>query len=125
MKKQPKIEVINNINVTEIKGTQEKGVTHVILDNEYKGNKELKLDGLFIAIGHIPLSEVAKKAGVKINKKGEIMINRKAETNIDGFFAAGDVVDTHFKQAITGVAEGVLAAYGAYEYVNGREIKEK
>jgi len=116
MNNQSKIEVINNTNVTEIKGDIEKGVTGVVLDNDYNGSNELQLDGLFIAIGHIPLSDVAKEAGVEINERGEIKINRKAETNIAGFFAAGDVVDTHFKQAITGVAEGVLAAYGAYEY---------
>lgn len=123
MQNQPKIEVIKHTNVIEIKGTEEKGVTSVRLDNKFNNSKELKLDGLFIAIGHLPLSHVAKEAGVETNGKGEIKINRKAETNVAGFFAAGDVVDTHFKQAITGVAEGVLAAYGAYEYVNSRNIK--
>jgi thioredoxin reductase len=74
-----------------------------------------------VALGHIALSDVAKDAGVALNEKGEIIISRKAETNIPGFFAAGDVVDTHFKQAITGVAEGVTAAYSAYEYVSSRK----
>ena len=118
---QPKIEIITNTNVVEIKGN-EQGVTGLVLDKEYKGSKELALEGVFIAIGHIALSDLAKEVGVELNEKGEIKINRKAETNIPGFFAAGDVVDTHFKQAITGVAEGVLAAYGAYEYVNSNEI---
>ena len=117
MQNQKKIEVINNTNVIEIKGDTT-GVTSVVLDKEYNKNKELNLDGVFIAIGQIPLSDVAKSADVKLNKKNEIIINRKSETNIPGFFAAGDVVDTHFKQAITGVAEGVFAAYGAYEYIN-------
>jgi thioredoxin reductase (NADPH) len=111
------IEIINNRNVVEIRG-DETGVTHVILDKEYKNSKKLDLAGVFIAIGHVPLSEMAKKLGVELNQKGEIRINRKSETNVPGFYAAGDVVDTHFKQAITGVAEGVLAAYSAYEYIN-------
>ena len=122
MQNQPKIEVINNTNVTEIKGNPEAGVTSAILDKEYNGSNELKLDALFIAIGQIPLSDVARDAGVELNEKNEIKINRKAETNVKGFYAAGDVVDTHFKQAIVGVAEGVLAAYGAYEYINNEEI---
>lgn len=108
------IEIINLTNVTEVKGN--KFVTSVMLDKPYKGSKELKLDGIFISIGLIPLSDLAKKIGVKTNEKGEIVINRKAETNVKGVFAAGDVVDTEFKQAITGVGEGVTAAYGAYKY---------
>ena len=121
MKKQPKIEIIHNTNISEIKG-DETGVTSVVLDKEYKKSTELKLEGVFIAIGHIPLSDVAKDAGVKLNKKSEVIINKKSETNIPGFYAAGDVVDTHFKQAITGVAEGVFAAYAAYEYINSKDI---
>lgn len=112
------MEIINNTNVVEIGGTEQAGVTHVILDKEYKGNKKLDLDGVFIAIGHLPLSDLAKDIGVELNAKNEIKINRKSETNVPGFFAAGDVVDTHFKQAITGVAEGVLAAYSVYEFVS-------
>jgi thioredoxin reductase (NADPH) len=114
-----KIEIINKTNITEILGDTNK-VTGVVLDNPYNNNKVLKLDGLFIAIGHIALSELAKEVGVKTNDKGEIIINRRAETNVPGFFAAGDVVDTHFKQAIVGVAEGVIAAYDAYEYINSK-----
>jgi thioredoxin reductase (NADPH) len=110
------IEVITNTNILEIKGDSS-GVTSVLLDKAFKGNSDLKLDGVFIAIGHIALSELAKELGVALNDKGEIKINRKSETNVKGFFAAGDVVDSPFKQAITGVSEGVIAAFGAYEYV--------
>ena len=105
------IELIHDTNIIEILGDPVKGVTKVKLDNPYKGKDELELDGVFIAIGHMPLSELAKEMGIKLNKKGEIMINRKSETNVPGFYAAGDIADTHFKQAITGVAEGVTAAH--------------
>jgi thioredoxin reductase (NADPH) len=115
------IEVIYNTNIIGILGDSEKGVTSIVLDNPYQGNTQMPMDGVFVAIGHIALSDVAKDAGVALNEKGEIIISRKAETNIPGFFAAGDVVDTHFKQAITGVAEGVTAAYSAYEYVSSRK----
>ncbi len=50
------------------------------------------------------------------------MINRSSETNIPGIFAAGDVTDTKFKQAITGSAEAVLAAYSVYEYLRREKI---
>lgn len=111
----PKIEVINNTNVTKIKG--DKFVNKVLLDKPYKDSSELSLDALFIDIGHIPLSQLAKDIGVELNEKAEIKINRNAETNVKGVFAAGDVVNTKFKQAITGVAEGVTAAYSAYQYI--------
>ncbi len=115
-----KIEIMNNTNVTEIKG--DKFVNGAVLDKPYKGNKEFKLDALFVEIGHIPLSSLAKDVGVKLNDKNEIIIDREAKTNLKGIFAAGDVVDTTFKQAITGVAEGVTAAYSVYHYVNENEI---
>lgn len=113
--KNKKIEIIYKSNVTGILG--EKFVTAVKLDNKYKGSDTLKLDGVFVAIGWIPLSELARKLGVKLNDKGEILINRNSETNVPGVYAAGDVTDTDFKQAITGVAEGVTAAFHAYNYI--------
>ena len=119
VEKNPKLEIINNANILEIKG--EKNVKSVILDKEYKGSREFPVDGVFVEIGHIALSELAQKLGVALNKKGEIIITRDAKTNVPGVYAAGDVVDTVFKQAITGVAEGVLAAYSAYEHLDKEE----
>ena len=76
------------------------------------------MDGVFIAIGRIPISDLAKKIGVRLNKWGEIMIDHKtSSTNIKGIFAAGDVTDKKFKQLITGVADGCTAAYSAYEHI--------
>jgi len=116
IKKNKKIEVINNTNILEIKG--DKFVNKIILDKLYKKNKELKLDGVFVAIGHIILSDLAKKLKVKLNKAGEIKINHMtSETNVPGIFAAGDVTDKQFKQLITGVADGCTAAYSAYEHI--------
>lgn len=116
-----KIEVINNANVLEVKG--DKFVKSVVLDREYEGRNELELQGLFIAIGHLPLSDMAKDLGVNLNEKKEIIINHKnSETNIQGVFAAGDVADTPFKQAITGVAEGCIAAWSAYEYLSKQNL---
>jgi thioredoxin reductase len=65
---------------------------------------------------------LAKSLGVKTNEQGEIVIDREAKTNVPGVFAAGDVVDTKFKQAITGAGEAVLAVYSAYVYINSTEM---
>ncbi len=109
----PKITIVTGTNVIEIKG--DKRVTHAVLGKAVDGSEELKLDGLFVAIGVIPLSDLANSLGVEINKKGEIVIDRSSRTNIPGVYAAGDVADREFKQAITGVAEGVVAAYSAFQ----------
>ena len=116
IKKNKKIEIINNTNITEINGKD--SVESVILDRPFNKKIELKVDGVFVAIGHEVLSELAKPLGVKLNEAGEIKINHMtSETNIKGFFAAGDVTDKQFKQLITGVADGCTAAYSAYEYI--------
>ncbi len=118
--KNKKIEIIKQTNIVEIKG--EKKVTHILLDKSYNTSKELRLDAVFVEIGHTALSDLAKGIGVAVNKKGEIIIDRLAKTNIEGFYAAGDVVDTEFKQAITGVGEAVAASYSAYKYITGDEL---
>jgi thioredoxin reductase (NADPH) len=110
-----KIVLIGNTNIVEIKGNS--FVKSVILDRPYKGSREFALDGLFIYIGNVPISKLVRDSGVKLNRKGEIMINKNGETSIKGFYAAGDVTDSEWKQAIIGVAEGVKAAFYAYQYV--------
>lgn len=120
VKANPKIEVVTKINIKGIKG--DKKVTHVVFDRELNGSRELALDALFVEIGHIPLSELAVELGVELNGKGEVKIDRLSRTNLPGVYAAGDVADSEFKQAITGVAEGVNAAYSAYEHVNKNHV---
>ena len=114
-----KIEVINRTNVVAIGG--DKFIKKVAFDRPYNGSKELELGGLFVEIGHIPQSDLAKQLGVRLNAKGEIMIDRLSKTNVPGVYAAGDVTDMEWKQAITGAAEGCIAAYSAYEYVSARK----
>lgn len=123
--KKGKIEIIKNTNVVEVKG--DSIIKSVVFDRAYKGKalsghdsgdpKEFELGGLFVYIGHLPLNKLLKGTGVKMSKKGEVIINKKGETNVRGLYAAGDITDSDWKQAITGVAEGVKAAYYAYQYV--------
>jgi len=120
LEEHPKTEIINKTNIAEIRG--DKFVSSVILDKKYKGKNELKLDGVFIAVGHEILSELAKPLGVDLNEKNEIIINHKnSSTNVSGIFAAGDVTDKQFKQLITGVGDGCTAAHSAYEFISGRK----
>lgn len=111
------IEIIPNTNIVKFEGSSI--LDKVILDKPYNGILELNLNGVFIAIGHEVLSGLAESLNVNLNEKKEIIIDHKtAETNISGIYAAGDVADKPFKQAITGVAEGCTAAHSAYEYIS-------
>lgn len=120
--KNPKIEVVYNTNVLEIYG--EKKVAGVLLDKPHKGSEKLALDAVFVAVGHSALSKLAAGTGVEIDAKAHVKIDRNSETNVPGFFAAGDVTDTRFKQAIVGVGEAVSAAYSAYLYIEGKGKKQ-
>lgn len=108
-----KITVITKTNLLRIEG--DKKAQRVRLDRPFNGKTELALDGLFVAIGVIPLSDLAKSLGARTNPRGEILIDRDSRTSVPGIYAAGDVGDRAFKQAITGVAEGVVAAYSAFQ----------
>lgn len=112
-----KIEVRLKTQITEVLGT--KSVEKAKLST----GEELPLQGIFVAIGHLALSDLAGKLGVALNEKGEIIINRKSETNVPGIYAAGDVSDTVFKQAITGAAEAVTASYFAFDYIGKTPIE--
>jgi thioredoxin reductase len=121
LRQNKKIEVLTNTNIKKIEGDDV--VKRILLDKSYKGKKEIKIDGIFVSIGHIPLSDLAKPLGVKLNERGEIKINHEtAETNIKGIFAAGDITDKKFKQLITGVSDGCTAAYYAYEYITKNKV---
>jgi len=116
-----KIKVLYETNIKEILG--DKVVNKVILDREIDGSNELALDGVFINIGHVPMAQLVKDLGVDLTEKGEIKIDRWGMTNVQGLFAAGDVTDNKFKQAITGVGEGVGAVHSAYQCCKGEKIK--
>lgn len=115
-KEHGKVEFLTENSIAEIKGKD--GVESVILKNPYKDEKELKVDGIFIEIGTVPESRLAKEISVLLNKKGEIIINGAGETNIRGVFAAGDVTNlAPTKQIITSVGQGASAAISAYNYL--------
>jgi thioredoxin reductase (NADPH) len=120
LEEHPKVTIILQTNVVKIEG--EKRAERYVLDRPYKGEDALKLDALFVAIGVIPLSDLARELGVEINHRGEILIDRDSRTNVKAIYAAGDVGDRQFKQAITGVAEGVVASYSAFQDIKGGEV---
>lgn len=120
----PNIKPIWNTKVVAIEGDGRK-VTRVKLKN-LKTNEEhyLDLDGIFIAIGFLPNSEVAARAGIKTNEHGYIIVDKNQETNIPGVFAAGDVTGGT-EQIGVAVGEGIIAAVKAFEYITGGWYSKK
>lgn len=118
-----KITVFTGVQVKEVVGGGEKKkVTHLRLTKpcpplDSKPTDLFPIDAVFVLIGQNPVSAWTKPLGAALNAKGEITIDRMSHTSVSGLFAAGDVTDTEFKQAITGAAEGVSAAYSAFTHL--------
>lgn len=116
IKDNPKIKIMWNTEVTYANG-ENKLESLTLKNNETGETSEVPFDGLFIAIGHKPSSEVFKDV-IKTDEKGYIdQTNWHCGTNIKGIFAAGDVMDKHFKQAIVASGMGCIAAMEALKYL--------
>lgn len=113
----PNIEVLWNCNTKEILG-DDFGVTGALLLNNRTGEERtIDIHGFFLAIGHHPNSEVFKP-WVDTNEEGYIITEGKSQkTNIPGVFAAGDVQDPHYRQAIAAAASGCKAAMDAERFL--------
>jgi len=112
----PKIEIIWNSAVRTING--EDRLESVTLEDTVTGEtRELDATGLFIAIGHDPRSELL--AGqVDLDENGYVLVDHPStQTNLPGVFAAGDLVDHHYRQAITAAGTGCAAALDAERYL--------
>lgn len=110
--KMKKVTVMHNTNVKEIYGDA------MVLGLKTDTGKDVKLDGVFVEIGYIPLSDLAKSLGVNLNDYKFIKVTKNQETNVHGIFAAGDISDaTTLKQFITSASEGSIAAQSAYFHV--------
>jgi thioredoxin reductase (NADPH) len=113
--KKSKVKVLTNKCVVRVEG--DKKVERIVL-KDMKDNKETKMDvdGLFIYIGTLPTTELAKKAGIKLDKLGYIEANSRKETNIRGVFAIGDATGGIW-QVAQAVGDGAVAAVNAYNYI--------
>ncbi len=115
------IEVLWNNVVDEVLGEEtkfNKKVTGVSLKNTKDGSmSKIDIDGLFIAIGHTPNTDLVK-GHINLNENGYIMTEKgSSKTNIPGVFAAGDVQDAYYRQAITSAGSGCMAAIDAERFL--------
>ncbi|KEQ55879.1 Thioredoxin reductase protein [Marine Group I thaumarchaeote SCGC AAA799-B03] len=109
--------------VTDIKGDQK--VQEVVLKN-LKTNEESKLSvgGLFVAIGHEPNTKLFKNQ-IDLDEEGYVILKNKTHTNIEGVFAAGDVHDRSYRQAITAAGYGCMAAIDVDKYLTESADKQE
>ena len=110
------IEILWNCNTQEVLG-DDYGVTGARLVRKDGEVFDIALDGFFLAIGHHPNSELFSQ-WVKVDKEGYIITDgRTSKTNVEGVFAAGDVQDPLYRQAITAAASGCRAALDAEKFL--------
>ena len=107
VKKNPKIKLIFNSEIVEILG--ENKVEKVkIKNNQTNEISEMPIEGVFVAVGHIPNSALFQ--GIDRDEKGFIKVYNHTKTNVEGVYVAGDVHDAEYKQAVTAAGFGCMAA---------------
>ncbi len=120
LKSNKKIEIIWDTVVEDVIGTKQPKTVNALKIKNVKDNKvkELKVDGLFIAIGHDPATSLFKDQ-LNMDKEGYLITKPDStETNIPGVFAAGDVKDKIFRQAVTAAGMGCMSALEAEKYLS-------
>ena len=111
-----KIKLFLNYKVKEIRGTD--FVEEIVLEDlKSSEDKILKVQGVFIEVGYLPASQIAKDL-VDFNEKGEIIVDRSNfQTKTEGLFAVGDVIEGKYKQIIIAAGQGAQAALFCYDYI--------
>lgn len=121
-----KINVLWNTEIREIVGTKEAGVTAIkIYNNQTKEESDFPTQGVFIAIGHKPNTDLFKD-WLNLNEVGYIQTEgRTMKTNIEGVFACGDAQDHYYRQAVTAAGTGCMAAIDAERFLAEHGEAEK
>jgi thioredoxin reductase (NADPH) len=114
----PKISIIYDSVVSDVLG-KEKVEGAVIENIKTHEKKSLKIDGVFIAIGHEPATRIFE-GQLAMNSSGYIAVHDGTRTSVDGVFAAGDVVDYRYRQAVTAAGMGCQASIDAERYLEGQ-----
>ena len=117
-KANPKIEFILNTEINKINNPDENKVTSAVLFNKKTSETtELNTDAVFIAIGHIPNTQIFKDY-LDLNENGYILTHEGTKTNIPGVFGCGDVQDWEYRQAVTAAGSGCMAAIDTERYLS-------
>jgi len=119
--KNPKISFVWDAIVEEVLGDQK--VEGVRIRDLKTGKQEvLKCDGLFAAIGHQPNTAIFQ-GQIELDEKGYVVTREETATSVEGVFAAGDVRDFHYRQAVTAAGDGCRAAMDAEDYLGEKTLR--
>lgn len=113
----PKIKIIYNSSVTKIEGENDRVSKIEIKNTKTEETKEFNVDGIFIAIGLIPNTKFLENQ-IELNQWGYVKLNSEVKTSVEGVFAAGDVADYRYRQAITSAGTGCMAALEAERFLS-------
>ena len=116
-----KVSFISNSTVKSINGTS-KVESLTLYDSKSKSESKLDVDGIFVEMGYVARTDIVKDL-VKLNGSKEIIIDKYCAASNEGVFAAGDVTDVPYKQAIISAGQGAIAALSAYNYIQRRKGK--
>jgi thioredoxin reductase (NADPH) len=117
--KNPKVKFVWNSTVDEVLGDDH--VSGIRLKNLKTGQaSDMKVDGLFVAIGHAPTTAFLG-GQLKLDENGYIATDGRSRTSVEGVFAAGDVMDSRYRQAVTAAGAGCMAALEAERYLAAHE----
>ena len=121
VKANPKVSFLWNTEAKEVLGDGKKVTGVRLMNNKTSTANEMKTDGIFVAIGHKPNTEIF--AGqIEMDLKGYVVVDaRSSKTSVEGVFAAGDVVDHVYRQAVTAAGSGCVAAIDAERYLANQE----
>jgi thioredoxin reductase (NADPH) len=115
----PKIEFIWDSEIAEVRDASKGEVTSILVRNLKTGHQhEVPLDGVFIAIGHTPNTSLLR-GQIDLDPAGYIVTQHGTHTSVPGVFAAGDVQDHKYRQAVTAAGSGCMAAIDAERYLEG------
>ena len=103
-----------NIYYREILG--DKFVSGIKIKNKSGKTSSLKVNAVFVAIGHTPNTDFLK-GQIELDEKGYVIVKNETQTSIAGIFAAGDVIDHKYMQAVTAAGSGCKAALDAYRFL--------
>jgi len=121
----PKIEFIWDSEIADIKDVKRGEVTGIVVRNLKTGKLiDVPLDGVFIAIGHTPNTALFR-GQIELDESGYIVTHHGSKTSCPGVFAAGDVQDHVYRQAVTAAGSGCMAAIDAERYLDGLPIPDE
>ena len=123
VRRKKNVEFVLERTVAEIVGEQT--VCAVRLDKEWNGAQEIPVAGVFIEVGSVPATDLAKDMGCVLDERAFLRVDAGMRTSLEGVFGAGDVTNgsNHFAQFTTAAGEGAIAANSAFAYLQSRSVE--